>query len=225
MEKFSGPLDLLLQLIEQEKMDITELAISEVTEQFMDRLEKMSEKHPEELADFLVIATKLVYVKSKNLLPYLQIEEEDEGPSLADQLKLYKKYLDASKKISELWTSENKMYGRIEPPVKVEGFVMPNNAKPENLRSALLDIIKRLKPLSSFPKVTLDRAISIKQKVKSIKDIISQYKKIDFKKILENAQNRTEVIVTFLAVLELVKEKGGSIEQGQPYSELTLEKL
>lgn len=225
LEKFNGPLDLLLQLIEQEKMSITELAISEVTEQFMDYLSQMEEAEPEELADFLIIATKLVYVKSKNLLPYLKIDEEDDGPSLADQLRIYKKYLEAAKKINDLWLNKSASYGRLEPPVKVEGFLMPTNAQAENLYVSLLSIIKRLKPLASFPKVTLDRTISIKQRMQSIKNIMEQYKKINFSQILENSQNRTEVIITFLAVLDLLKEKVIYIEQTQSFSELVLEKI
>ena len=125
LEKFQWPLDLLLQLIEQEKMAITEISLSEVTEQFLNYLDKLSapgvdSDHSDFLADFLVIAAKLVYLKSKHLLPYLQ-PEEDEGPNLADQLKLYKQYLEASKKILAFWQAERLAYGRTEPPVKVEG--------------------------------------------------------------------------------------------------------
>src|SRR3989338_6596602 len=114
LEKFQGPLDLLLQLIEQDELNITEISLSNVTEQFFDYLNKLEESRSEELADFLVIATKLVYLKSKHLLPYLY-PEADEGPSLAEQLKLYKRYADASKEIGRLWEQGSIASGRIEP--------------------------------------------------------------------------------------------------------------
>src|SRR3989339_1639297 len=101
LDNFEGPLDLLLQLIEQEDLNITDIALSKITEQFFVHLDKMGKNRSEELADFLVIAAKLIFLKSKNLLPYLN-PEEDEGESLADQLKMYKRYVEASKNIDEL---------------------------------------------------------------------------------------------------------------------------
>lgn len=218
-------MDLLLRLIEEEKMDITEVAISKVTEQFLDYLEKMAETPPEELADFLLIATKLVYVKSKNLLPYLSVEEEDDGPSLADQLKLYKEYLEASKKVNALWTAGRVAYGREEPPVKMEGFVLPANAGSANLHASFLELVKRFKPLVSFPSVTMDRAISVAQKVQSIRDLIGQYKKINFSQLLQNTANRTEVIISFLAVLELIRSQTVYIRQTCAFEEMVVERV
>ncbi len=224
LEKFEGPLDLLLQLIEQEKMVITEVSLSQVTEQFLNYLDKFGDDRSENLADFLVIATRLVYLKSKQLLPYLQPEEE-EGPSLADQLKLYKQYLEASQKIHSLWTAERVAYGRIEPPVKAVGFVLPLNARTDDLRSAFLQLIKRLEPISPLPEVKMDRTISIKQKIDSIRKILRQYRQLNFEQLLENATSRTEVIVSFLALLELVKDQSVQIKQAGAFNELVIKKI
>jgi len=100
IEQFQGPLDLLLRLIEKEKLDITEVALSKVTEQYLKHLELIEESLPEDLADFLVIATKLLYIKSKALLPYLYPEDDDET-DLAEQLKMYKLFLEAAKKLDQ----------------------------------------------------------------------------------------------------------------------------
>ncbi len=224
LEKFEGPLDLLLQLIEQEKMTITEVSLSEITEQFLHYLDRMGDDRSENLADFLVIATKLVYLKSKHLLPFLQ-PEEDDGPSLADQLKLYKEYLEASKKINIFWSANRISYGRLEPPVKAIGFVMPLNAQKDDLYSSFLFLLKRLTPINPLPVVHMDRAISVKQTIDSIRNIFKTHQQLNFKQLLNDATSRTEVIVSFLAILELIKENSIYIKQGGAFEDLLITKV
>jgi segregation and condensation protein A len=221
LEKFEGPLDLLLQLLEQEELVITDITIARVTEQYLKYLDSLEEYRSEELADFLVVATKLVYLKSKMLLPYLYPPEE-EGPSLADQLKLYKQYVEASKVIESLWTENQVAYGRVEPPIKVEGFIMPSNARIEHLYSLMVLVLKKLKPLNPLPKVAIDRTISLKQKIESIFETLQQIKKLSFAEVVGAAESRTEIIVSFLAILELVKQQRVAIEQVECFQEMEL---
>jgi segregation and condensation protein A len=155
LEKFEGPLDLLLQLIDQEKLSITEVAISKVTEQFFLYLDKLEEDRPEKLADFLVVATKLIHLKSHSLLRYAMPEAEDNGPALADQLKLYKQYVDASRTISSLWEEGKIAYGRMEPPIKNKEFVLPSNVNKDNLYKSMADLLRRLKPVEALPNLQL----------------------------------------------------------------------
>lgn len=224
LNKFEGPLDLLLQLIEGEKLAITEISLAEVTDQFFEYLNALEGEQSEELADFLVIATKLVYIKSRQLLPYLYPAEE-EGPDLAEQLKLYKKYADASLVVEELWKKEAIAYGRMEPPAHVEGFYPPFNAAVTDLHGSILAVLKRLKPLNPLPEVKLDRTISVREKVKNIYDTLLKLRSLNFKDMLDNANSRTEVIVTFLALLELIKQEKASIQQKEAFGELRIEKI
>ncbi|MFA6486280.1 MAG: ScpA family protein [Candidatus Magasanikbacteria bacterium] len=219
LEKFEGPLDLLLQLVELEKMNISEIALSEVTDQFLLYLNKLEGNRSEELADFLVIATKLVYLKSRTLLPYLY-PEEDDGPSLADQLKLYKQYIEASKKILILWEQNRIAYGRIEPPVKPDGFVLPGNAQTTDLHRSMLALVARLRPISALPTATIDHTISVKHKIESIYNLVKSRRHLNFKDLLASAYNRTEVIISFLALLELVKDSKASVHQKDAYSDM-----
>ncbi len=221
LEKFQGPLDLLLQLIELEKMSITEIALSDVTEQFLAYLDKLEHDRSEELADFLVIATKLVYLKSKTLLPYLYPDDE-EGPSLADQLKMYQQYVEASKKMNVLWQRNCIAYGRVEPPIKAEGFKLPANALVDDLLRSMSQLVARLKPINPLPKVTIDRAISVKQKVEAIFSALKKHKSIKFNEILATAESKTEVIVSFLALLELLKQSRAFIEQGEAFGDMEI---
>lgn len=219
LEKFQGPLDLLLQLIELEKLNITEVSLSQITEQFLNFLDKLEKDRSEELADFLVIATKLVYLKSKTLLPYLY-PEEDEGPSLADQLKMYQQYILASKKINILWVQSRVAYGRVEPPIKTTEFVLPLNARGEDLLKSMQKLVSRLRPLNPLPKIMIDRAVSIKQKVESIWSALKQHKKINFKDLLSSAESKTEVIVSFLALLELMRDQKAFIHQEDAFGNM-----
>lgn len=224
LEQFSGPLDLLLALIEQEKLNINDIALSKVTEQYFDYLNKLEERRPEELADFLVIATKLVYMKSKNLLPQLAADEDD-GPSLADQLRMYKRYIEASRDINRIWNKNVLGYGRLEPPIKAEGFALPVNAKTQDLKESFHSLLKRIKPVNPLPKVSIDRAISVKQKIESIFNLLKQYKKVSFARILAEAENKTEVIVSFLAILELVKFGNAAVSQSKTFADLEISKI
>ncbi len=219
LEKFQGPLDLLLQLIELEKLNITEVSLSQLTEQFLNFLDKLENDRSEELADFLVIATKLVYLKSKTLLPYLY-PEEDEGPSLADQLKMYQQYILASKKVNILWSQNRIAYGRVEPPVKNTEFVLPLNARGEDLLKSMQKLVSRLRPVNPLPKITIDRAISVKQKVESIWNALKQHKKMNFKDLLSVAESKTEIIVSFLALLELMRDQKAFINQDSAFGNM-----
>ncbi len=219
---FEGPLDLLLQLIEEEKLAITDIALAEVTEQYLRHLSTLEESHPEALADFLVVAARLVYLKSKQLLPLLYPDEAAEGPSLAEQLKLYKQYVEASRRVQALWLQGKMAYGRVEPPFKVDGFVLPTNADMPHVQAAFHALLKRLKPLPALPQVAIDRSISLKQKIESIYEALVQHKKIMFSTIFSQAENKTEVIVSFLALLELVKQERAMIDQENVFADMLI---
>jgi segregation and condensation protein A len=221
LEKFEGPLDLLLELIDGQKLSITEVSLTQVTEQYLNYLSKLEDYYPEELAQFLVVASRLVYLKSKMLLPYLY-PEEDEGPSLAEQLKLYKQFVEASKYINKLWQAEAVSYGRIEPPIKATGFIMPVNAEKDHLYSAFMTVLKRLKPLNPLPHMTIDRTLSVKQKIESLYQVLKAVKKLTFHELVGEAESRTEVIVSFLAILELVKQERASIQQELPFDTMSV---
>ncbi|PIT88315.1 MAG: hypothetical protein COU29_00800 [Candidatus Magasanikbacteria bacterium CG10_big_fil_rev_8_21_14_0_10_36_32] len=221
LEKFQGPLDLLLQLIEQEELNITEISLSKVTEQYFDYLSRLDESRPEELADFLVIATKLVYLKSRNLLPYLSAEEDD-GLSLADQLKMYKRYIEASLHVNKFWTAGQIAYGRHEPPIKLDHFILPLNATVEDLKNSFIGLLKKIKPLSPLPKITIDRTVSVKNQIDYIYNLLKQQKQVSFSSILIKAENRTEVIASFLALLELVKQLKITINQKQSFEDILI---
>ena len=221
VSQFEGPYDLLLTLIQDQELDITEIAISEVTEQFLNHLDSLDQEKPEELADFLVVATKLLLHKSRILLPQFG-PQEDEGPSLEDQLKLYKQFVDASKSINEMWLSDTKGAYRIEPPRKAEGFMPGTVVTLERLHESMLQLVHRLAPPKAIPQAHIDKTVSMKEKIDTIRTLLKKSKNISFHEVLESSQNRTEVIVGFIALLELFKDKTIAITQDENFGDIMI---
>lgn len=224
LDKFSGPLDLLLSLVEEKQMSISELALSEVTEQFLEHLSKIEEKRPEDLADFLVVATRLLFIKSRELLPQLGADEED-GPSLADQLRLYQAFVEASRKINHRWNSPQRSVFREEPPRRPARFVPPENFSADNLRLSLEKLIKRMTPPAALPQTQIDKTVSIKEKIEEIRKLLTRKRGASFFAILRGSRSRTELIVSFLALLELVKQKDVGLKQKDNFEDIVLERV
>ena len=224
LQQFSGPLDLLLNLIGEEKLDISEVSLSTVTEQYLEYLEKIEDKAPEELADFLLVAARLLLLKSKKLLPQFTPEESD-GPSLEDQLRLYQAFVQASRKLNKLWVSEVKSFFRIEPPRRPTEFVPPENLGQENLHESLLKLLKRLQPLPELPQTRLEKTTSIKEKIEHIRSLLKKAEKISFTELLESGAGRSEIITSFLALLELVKQENIILTQNDNFTDITVERL
>lgn len=227
LEKFEGPLDLLLKLIVEEELDITEISLAQITDQYIKYLEKIEELHPEDLADFLVIATKLLLIKSRSMLPYLQQEAEDEGVSLTDQLKIYKEFHDAALKMEEMLKSKNFTYGRIDKYYEAAEpmFAPPKDFTPDSLKEFFSDVLIRLEPIVKLPKRALSKTISLKEKIIHLHQHLEKFKKASFKEIINNSKDKTEMIVTFLAILELVKGQKVSVTQDDHFADINITKL
>lgn len=222
-EKFNGPLDLLLQLIDEDKLEITEVSLAQVTDQYLVHLEKMIEKDPEELADFLVVAARLLLLKSKALLPEIEEEEVDD---LAGQLKLYKEFIEASKKIKTIIAEGKFTFSREQSPLKTEvEFSPPAKLKLAEMKNAFLLVLRRLDPLVRMPKQMIEKTISLQQKIFEIHNLLKQEKRFSFGQLVETAKSKTEIIVNFLALLELLRQQELRVKQGKLFEDIVVEKI
>jgi len=213
-----------LQLIEKDDLNITEISLAQVTEQYIEYLDKLTEVEAEELADFLVIAGRLLLLKSRALLPYLETEIEEE--SLETQLKLYKEFIEASKKIDEIIKLGRFSFSRTRPPAKTEiEFSPPPNVNVESLKNCFLVVLKRLDPLVKLPRQMMEKTISLQQKILELKDIIAGQKNIKFHHLISNSQNRTEIIINFLAILELLKQRHLTVKQQGSFNDILIERI
>jgi segregation and condensation protein A len=225
LEKFEGPLDLLLQLIEGADLDITEIALAEVADQFMQYLEQVENKNPEELADFLVVASKLLLLKSKVLLPNLNLADEDSGEDLEKQLKIYREYYEASKKVEKILLQKNILFSRDKIAVDIETIFNPSKKlDAKGLRKIFLQVLKEIEPIIKIPKKSIERVVSIKEKIKSISEKINKGT-LSFNELISDSKNKSDLIITFLGLLEMVKQKELKVVQKDKFSDIVLEKI
>lgn len=222
LSQFDGPLLLLLSLIEEKKLEITEIALAEVTDQYLAFLAQ-EENHllPEELADFLVIATRLLLMKSRSILPVFS-EDEDEG-NLAQELRLYKIFLDASKVLEKIASSGTKFFSRESFFVRREIiFSPPNGLCTKDLRDSFENILKNLEPFRALPEKIYRRVMSLEEKVIQIRGFLENQKCCFFSKFFSDSYSRGEIVVSFLALLELLKQGEVRVEQQTHFMEIEI---
>lgn len=224
LEQFEGPLDLLLRMIEEDELDITQVALAKVTEQFIQHLAGVETKQPEELADFLVVAAKLLLIKSKALLPRLDVGEE--GSELEKQLRIYKEYLDASKILHSIILKKPFEYIREDyPPLEKKVFVPPQRFGTSEMHAIFLDVIKGIEPYVKLPEETIRKIVSAQEKYRHIQNLILQNATLRFRELLYDTQSKSEVVATFLALLELVKQRYVTVNQGVLFEEIVIERI
>jgi len=220
-DAFSGPLELLLSLIEGQELDISQVSLATVTDQYLAELQSLEELPADELADFLVVAAKLVYIKSKLMVPTTGVDEEDVGADLERQLRMYKAFVDASKHVDRLWMSGKAVWPRdgfahLEPI-----FNPPPHVTTETLREIFGSVLKELEPITRLPQTILIRTINIRETISRIRDQLVAQKQARFHDLIATG-TKTEAIVTFLALLELVKQRSVTIVQANRHGDLEI---
>ena len=222
-EKFQGPLDLLLKLVEKNELEISEISLAKVTGEFLDYIQH-NQVQPIELADFLLVASKLIYIKSKLLIPDLQDEEMESGSNLEDQLKRYQMFFQASQKINDLWIGNNLSHARqkqfkIKPKVQ---FDPPQNFSLNDLPLLMWKVIKKIEPVLRLPKVGIKRAVSIQERIADLFTKIKKQTKISFTKFIKQAEHKEDVVVSFLALLELIKQRFVLVDQDDLFADISV---
>jgi segregation and condensation protein A len=227
IEQFQGPFDVLLQLIEAEELNITDISLAQITEAYMSHLQAIEERFPEELADFLVVAAQLIYLKSRALLPYLEVEDEGSAAQLTAHLKMYKEFRDAADVLTE-----RMMQGQFAMPrvVSIERltiveFAPPTGVTVDHLRALYEQVLTRLAPVIRLPKAAIRKAITLKEKITALYDILKHHEQVHFNELIAVQQDRMDVVMTFLAVLELVKQNSIRVNQANYYGDITITRL
>ncbi len=226
LEQFEGPLDLLLQLIEDQKLDITQVSLATVTDQFLQYLSGLESLPSDELADFLVVAAKLLLIKSRVLLPSMALDDEDEV-DLERQLKIYREYYEASKRIHAMILKRRYSFARgtsLKVGVAERAFRPPENIVSDDLARIFRVILKRLEPFLTIPEEVIVRTVNIREKISRIRERILSEATMNFQTLLEEASTKTEIIVTFLALLELVKQRLVVVVQDEVFSPIAIQR-
>ncbi len=222
---FEGPLDLLLRLIEQEQLDITTVALAQVTDQFLVHLERIPQRPAAELAGFLVVAAKLLQIKSEALLPRppeREPGEEDPAEALARQLLLYRQFKEAATELASREEAGARTYLRLtrEPPVEEQLDL--GGLGLEELRAAMMEALAGMPEGPTLEQAAAPPKIRIRDKVRWIMDLLSSGEHVSFNSLLSSAASRLDVVVSFLAMLELVKDRKVVASQTEPFADIEL---
>jgi segregation and condensation protein A len=222
---YEGPLDLLLQLIERAELDITRVAIAQVTDQYLGYLKELQVRSPDEVSAFLVIAARLIQIKSEALLPRPPIRaegEEDPAEALAQQLRIYKQFKDISKWLRERESAGLRTYLRLAPPPKIEAKIDLSGLGLSDLVDSAERAFARINRPAEIGRVVVAHRVTIREKISTIIDSIRSRGKATFFSMIGRKKTRLDVIVMFLAVLELVKRQRVSASQDGLFTEIHL---
>lgn len=235
---FEGPLDLLLHLIEQEKLDINEISLVAVTDQYLKTIDTLEELSPGALADFLVVASRLLYIKSTRLLPKPNAggeDEEETGDNLVRHLLEYRQFKRAASELREREDEGGRLF--VRPPTTVDLGELTQK-QPEFgeldvnlLQKALKRALARI-PIEPPPPQVRLHTVTVAERIESVRSALAevrmrtaqsgQREEISFYRLLAESSSRIEILVTFLAVLELVKQREVVARQDVTFGEIVL---
>jgi segregation and condensation protein A len=229
-EVFEGPLDLLLYLIKKEEVDIYEVNLTRLATQFIEYIEMMREFDLEIAGEFLVMASTLMYIKSRELLPVdqrVEVEGEEEGEDprweLIRQLVEYKKFKDAAAQLQALEVRQEGIFPRV--PGKIEFADESPAARPEvsifDLLNAVNGVLQRFQKRDGTREIFEDKW-TVSEKIEYIIRVIVSREGVHFSELFEDATSRSEVVCTFLALLELIRLKQLVCAQGTEFSEIEI---
>jgi segregation and condensation protein A len=227
---FEGPLDLLLYLVKQDEVDIYEVDLTKIATQFIEYLELMRELDLDIAGEFLVMASTLMFIKSRELLPVDQqatVEDEDEGADprweLIRQLVEYKKFKDAAAGLQEREAVQENVFPRV--PARPDFVEAPPPPRPEvslfDLINAVSTVLKRFSQRTELRDIYEDKW-TVSEKIEHLMKLLAERATLRFFELFAAATSRTEVVVTFLALLELIRLKQLVAAQVTPFGEINI---
>jgi segregation and condensation protein A len=224
---YEGPLDLLLDLIERAELDITRLALAQVTNQYLSYLRTSAFLDPDQVSDFLVIAARLLQIKSAVLLPQHVIDEENQeedlGEDLVRQLIEYRKFKKAALFLEERLDAGLKTYLRLAPPpFQVEAKLDLSGIELEDLVQAAREIFQKKSNELLLDQVVNIPRVTIREKIDIILKTLRIDQKTSFNSLL-SSKSRVEVVITFLAILELIKRNIIEARQQSLFDEIHMQ--
>lgn len=228
MPTFSGPLDLLLHLIDQKALDITVISLVTVTEQYLSQVRQLQEQQMERLIDFLVMGARLAQIKSRALLPQnpalITDEELEEDPAeaLVRQLKAYKRFKQAARWLQEREALGWRTYLRVAPPPKLEKRLDLTGVDANSLYHALQMVLARDESRKESVTLVEPRRITIERQLRTVRRRLLSKRPFTFHDILSKTVDRVEISVSLLAVLELVKRREIRTNQQELFGPITI---
>lgn len=230
INEFEGPLDLLLHLIKESKVEIWDIKIEEIVEQYLRYIEAMKEMNLDVASSYLVMASELIELKSKMLLPRKEEQQEteeeiDPREALIQRLVEYQKYKEVTKEFKELEEKRKDIHTKLPESLmeyQEEDTIINSDLHVEDLMLALKKVLQRKELDKPLKTNVTTKEISISERRKSIKNILKERKKVDFYELFEET-TREYIVVTFLTILEMAKKQELTIRQENNFDHIVCE--
>lgn len=225
---FEGPFHLLLSLIEERKFFINDLSLAQVTEDYLNYVKKLGELNPSEISNFIVVAATLILIKSKSLLPNLNLtsEEESDIHNLEKRLKLYELYTKLGGHIKNMF-GEKIIFAPLERKSKVLVFLPDDQITKKSMMAFVHAALGKVPKKVFLPEVEVKKVVSIEEMISKLMERIEKTLQMNFKDFAGNAKTREEkvvVIISFLAMLELVRRGILHVVQEGSFKDIIIKK-
>ncbi len=222
---YTGPLDLLIDLIEKRKLLINDISLTAVTDDYMAYVAQFEKNPLREMADFIVLASTLLLLKSKSLLPILELTEAEEESleSLEKRLRYFQIFRNVGKQIESLF-GKNVAYEKRYVPDTTPLFLPDSYTTVDALRTAMADVVQNLPKKVEKPKVQVKTVVSLETMMERLRDRIEKQISFKFKDFTGDSKERSTIIVGFLAVLEMVKQGSLMVRQAARFHDIEIER-
>ena len=225
---FEGPFGVLLNLIEERKLFINEISLAQVTEDFLNYINSLGKAHPDEITSFIVVVATLILIKSKSLLPNLNLTNEEEGDikNLEDRLKLYERYIRLSSNIKNIF-GKRMIFVTEERKHTLLVFLPDDQITCESMMTFARGAIGKIPKKAFLQEIEVKKVISIEEMIDKLTERITSSLKMNFKDFAGRTQTKEEkvnMIVGFLAMLELVRNGILNAVQENKFEDLMIEK-
>ena len=225
---YEGPFDLLLDLIERAELEITSVSLASITNQYLAYINGLEQINADEISAFLVIAAKLLQIKSEALLPRPPARaagEDDIGRSLVDQLKLYKRFKEIGGWMYARQQANLRTFLRVAPPPKLEPKLDLSNLTLEKLVAAAAEAFAKERNKQPLGIIIAPPRVTIREKIDMIAKVMKEVERASFRALLDPGASRLEIVVTFLAMLELVKRYRIHAYQEDLFSDIEINRM
>jgi len=217
-------MELLLELIEKEKLNITELSLAKVAGEYLEHIKNNENIRLDHLADFLSVASRLILIKSRALLPMLKFteEEEKEIQDLTHQLAEYKKFKEASIKLGSLARLGKIIFSKEGFSGVKSIFYPPENINAYDLKKYFLEILAEIPVFEKLHEEIVDEVVTLEERISDLEQTLRSRIETSFSELVEGAESKVDVIISFLAMLEMIKQRIVDVEQKGLFDDIRL---
>ena len=231
LDNFEGPLDLLCHLVDKNKMDINQISISEITDQYIEYINKMQELNLDVTSEFILMASTLLFIKSKSLLPK-QVEDEAEltEEELVHRIIEYKKYKEISKKLKEFYQIYSKRFYKVPDKIELPARKLEQNYSKDLIEQSYKNLLEKNKSkinknAINIEKIAITETVTVTSKVKDIfKELIKKPRFIFSKLCSAKKYTRLETVTAFSGILELTRRNKIKAQQERNFGDIIVEK-